>query len=73
MCIEKKNTTSYNFFQFSLLLTFRSTSSPTMDDKKQYLSASGYNLHGSQYSINLPGGGTAVSGYRGSNEFIREF
>lgn len=39
-----------------------------MDDKKQYLSASGYNLHGSNYSINLPTGATA--GYRGSNEFI---
>jgi hypothetical protein len=43
-----------------------------MDDKKQYLSASGYNLHGSQYSINLPAGGGAVAGYRGSNEFIRK-
>ena len=42
-----------------------------MDDKKQYLSASGYNLHGSNYSINLPTGG-AVAGYRGSNEFIRK-
>ena len=42
-----------------------------MDDKRQYLSASGYNLHGSNYSINLPTGG-AVTGYRGSNEFIRK-
>lgn len=57
-------------FHFSLLLTFRSSSSRTMDDKKQYLSASGYNLHGSSYSINLPPGGGTASGYRGSNEFI---
>lgn len=57
---------------FSLLLTFRSSSSRTMDDKKQYLSASGYNLHGSSYSINLPAGGGTASGYRGSNEFIRK-
>lgn len=41
-----------------------------MDDKKKYLSASGYNLHGSSYSINIPTGGVVSSGYRGSNEFI---
>lgn len=44
-----------------------------MDDKKRYLSQSGYNLHGSTYSINLPTGGVTGSGYRGSNEFIRKF
>jgi hypothetical protein len=43
-----------------------------MDEKKQYLSASGYNLHGSSYSINIPTGGVISSGYRGSNEFIRK-
>lgn len=41
-----------------------------MDDKKQYLSASGYNLHGSSYSINLQHAGANSPGYRGSNEFI---
>lgn len=41
-----------------------------MDEKKRYLSASGYNLHGSNYSINIPSGGVVSSGYRGSNEFI---
>lgn len=39
-----------------------------MDEKKRYLSASGYNLRGSSYSLNVPPG--PVSGYRGSNEFI---
>lgn len=39
-----------------------------MDEKRKYLSASGYNLRGSTYSLNIPQG--PVSGYRGSNEFI---
>jgi sodium-independent sulfate anion transporter 11 len=39
-----------------------------MDEKKKYLSASGYNLRGSSYSLNIPQG--PISGYRGSNEFI---
>lgn len=60
-------------------MNFRpSSSSRTMDDKKQYLSplglstsSSGYNLHGSSYSINLQQAGT-VAGYRGSNEFMRK-
>lgn len=42
-----------------------------MDEKTQHLSVSGYNLHGSSYSINLAHGGT-TPGYRGSNEFICE-
>lgn len=40
-----------------------------MNDNKQFLSASGYNLHGSSYSINLQNVG-ATAGYKGSNEFI---
>jgi len=44
-----------------------------MDEKKKYLSASGYNLHGSTYSINIPTGGVINAGYRGSNEFICEY
>lgn len=43
-----------------------------MDEKRKYLSTSGYNLHGSTYSINIPSGGVINTGYRGSNEFIRE-
>lgn len=42
-----------------------------MDDKKKYLSTSGYNLHGSNFSIDLPA--NAVNGYRGSNEFICKY
>lgn len=62
---------SNGILQLSLLLTFRSHSSLTMDNK-QFLSASGYNLHGSSYSINLQTVGTAA-GYKGSNEFICKY
>lgn len=68
----RRATLKWKFFvHFSLLLNFRPAAARKMNDKKQYLSASGYNLHGSSISINVPGG-NAVAGYRGSNEFIRE-
>lgn len=39
-----------------------------MDQKKRFLSVSGYNLHGSNISINIPN--STVNGYRGSNDFV---
>lgn len=39
-----------------------------MDGKKPYLTTSGYNLHASNFSMNVPSEPT--SGYRGSNDFI---
>jgi hypothetical protein len=41
-----------------------------MDEKKKYLSASGYSLRGSNYSINIPQDGIINPGYRGSSEFM---
>ncbi|CRK90509.1 CLUMA_CG004121, isoform A [Clunio marinus] len=42
-----------------------------MDEKKNYLSPAGYNLHGSTISLNLPTNHSyTVAGYKGSNEFI---
>lgn len=44
-----------------------------MDEKKKYLSASGYSLRGSNYSINIPQDGIINPGYRGSSEFMCKF